>query len=100
MLAPSIIEGTALDGTGIKSLYDLINTKEDIEQHNAEFDLLESSLNAKAGKSELYPKVYERDYVRSMVSHFPTDTGIFFIEEPDIITLPADTSQIPVTPHD
>ena len=89
MLAPSIIEGTSLTGTGVTSLNDLINTKEDKTSHDADINTLRTSLATKAETTDLNTKVYTRDTVTNNISSFPANTGIFLIEEPDtIIVLP------------
>ena len=90
MLAPSIIEGSSLTGTGVASLNDLINTKEDKTSHDADINTLRTSLATKAASTDLNTKVYTRDSVTNNISSFPANTGIFLIEEPDtIIVLPS-----------
>ena len=89
MLAPSIIEGSSLTGTGVTSLNDLINTKEDKTTHDADINTLRTSLATKAASTDLNTKVYTRNTVTNNISSFPADSGIFFIEEPDTITIPS-----------
>jgi len=89
MLAPSIIEGTSLTGTGVTSLNDLINTKEDKTSHDADINMLQTSLDTKAETTDLNTKVYTRSSVTNNISSFPANTGIFFIEESDTITIPS-----------
>ena len=89
MLAPSIIEGSSLTGTGVASLNDLINTKEDKTSHDADISSLRTSLATKAASTDLNTKVYTRDSVTNNISSFPANTGIFLIEEPDTITIPS-----------
>ena len=93
MLAPSIIEGSSLTGTGVTSLNDLINTKEDKTSHDADFNMLLTILDTKAESTDLNTKVYTRASVTNNISSFPANTGIFFIEEPDTIVLP--TTDVP-----
>ena len=88
MLAPSIIEGSSLTGTGVTSLNDLINTKEDKTSHDADINTLRTSLATKAASTDLNTKVYTRNTVTNNISSFPANTGIFLIEEPDTITIP------------
>ena len=89
MLAPSIIEGSSLTGTGVTSLNDLINTKEDKTSHDADISSLRTSLATKAASTDLNTKVYTRASVTNNISSFPANTGIFLIEEPDTITIPS-----------
>ena len=89
MLAPSIIEGSSLTGTGVTSLNDLINTKEDKTSHDADISSLRTSLATKAALTDLNTKVYTRASVTNNISSFPANTGIFLIEEPDTITIPS-----------
>ena len=89
MLAPSIIEGSSLTGTGVTSLNDLINTKEDKTSHDADINTLRTSLATKAASTDLNTKVYTRSSVTNNISSFPANTGIFLIEEPDTITIPS-----------
>ena len=89
MLAPSIIEGTSLTGTGVTSLNDLINTKEDKTSHDADVNMLQTSLATKAETTDLNTKVYTRASVTNNISSFPANTGIFLIEESDTITIPS-----------
>lgn len=89
MLAPSIIEGTSLTGTGVTSLNDLINTKEDKTSHDADVNMLQTSLSTKAETTDLNTIVYTRDTVTNNISSFPANSGIFFIEESDTITIPS-----------
>ena len=88
MLAPSIIEGSSLTGTGVTSLNDLINTKEDKTSHDADINSLRTSLATKAASTDLNTKVYTRNTVTNNISSFPANTGIFLIEESDTITIP------------
>ena len=89
MLAPSIIEGSSLTGTGVTSLNDLINTKEDKTSHDADINSIRTSLATKAASTDLNTKVYTRSSVTNNISSFPANTGIFLIEEPDTITIPS-----------
>ena len=89
MLAPSIIEGSSLTGTGVTSLNDLINTKEDKTSHDADINTLRTSLATKAASTDLNTKVYTRNTVTNNISSFPANSGIFLIEEPDTITIPS-----------
>ena len=89
MLAPNIIEGTSLNGTGAVSLNDLINTKEDKTSHDNDINTINTSLATKANATDLNAKVYTRDYVTNNVSSFPANSGIFLIEESDIIPNPS-----------
>ena len=88
MLAPSIIEGSSLTGTGVTSLNDLINKKEDKTSHDADINMLQTSLSTKAEITDLNTKVYTRNTVTNNISSFPANTGIFLIEESDTITIP------------
>ena len=89
MLAPSIIEGSSLTGTGVASLNDLINTKEDKTSHDADINSIRTSLATKAASTDLNTKVYTRNTVTNNISSFPANSGIFLIEEPDTITIPS-----------